>query len=73
MEWVKNIERIFSNKIMKIKSDSGGEFIYNELLTFLKDKEIDFRNNIPYKHQMTGIIERFTRTVMVKTRKLLFG
>ena len=74
MEWIKNIERVFTkNKIVKIKTDGGGEFIDNELQSFIREKGIDFRCNIPYKHQMTGIIERYNRTVMTKTRKLIFG
>ena len=38
-------------------------------LNHMESMGIEYRNNIPYQHQMNGIVERMNRTVMTKARK----
>lgn len=52
--------------IQKIRTDQGKEFIANTVKDFLKDKQIEYRNNTPYCPEENGKIERFHRTLNEK-------
>lgn len=52
--------------IQKIRTDQGKEFIANVVKDFLKDKQIEYRNNTPYCPEENGKIERFHRTLNEK-------
>ena len=71
--WVVNVERQLGRQIKRVITDSGGEFVNGELVKFFTDLGINFRPNIPYQHEMCGIVERLNRTLMTKARKMIFG
>lgn len=52
--------------IQKIRTDQGREFIANSVKDFLKDRNIEYRNNTPYCPEENGKIERFHRTLNEK-------
>ena len=72
-QWILNVERQTGKQIKRIITDSGGEFLNNDMVSFFKNLGIDYRPNIPYQHEMSGIVERLNRTLMSKARKMLFG
>ena len=53
-------------KIQKIRTDQGKEFIANRVKDFLKENDIQYRNNTPYCPEENGKIERFHRTLNEK-------
>lgn len=57
--------------IQKIRSDQGKEFIAIIVKDWMKQNNIEFRNNTPYCPEENGKIERFHRTLNEKC--LRFG
>lgn len=52
--------------VQKIRTDQGKEFIANTIKDFLKENNIQYRNNTPYCPEENGKIERFHRTLNEK-------
>lgn len=50
-------------KIQKIRNDQGIEFKNLKVKQFMKDNNIEWRNNTPYSPEENGKIERFHRTL----------
>lgn len=59
--------------ISKIRTDQGREFIANVIKNFLKNQNIQYRNNTPYCPEENGKIERFHRTLNEKALSWNFG
>ena len=53
-------------EIQKIRTDQGKEFIANCVKDYLKEHNIEYRNNTPYCPEENGKIERFHRTLNEK-------
>ena len=59
--------------IQKIRTDQGKEFIANIVKDFLKQNNIEYRNNTPYCPEENGKIERFHRTLNEKGLRFGFS
>jgi hypothetical protein len=65
---VKNFTEL---KVKIIRSDNGGEFVNNELETYLDGKGIIAERALPYHHYQNGVMECFNRTVAAMARTIL--
>ncbi|CAL1400598.1 unnamed protein product [Linum trigynum] len=71
-EFVQLIKTQFGKTIKTIRSDTGGEFIKQELLDFYKSEGILTQLSCPGVSQQNGLVERKHRHVLELTRALLF-
>ncbi|CAL1373295.1 unnamed protein product [Linum trigynum] len=71
-EFVQLIKTQFGKTIKTIRSDTGGEFIKQELLDFYKSEGILTQLSCPGVSQQNGLVERKHRHVLDLTRALLF-
>ena len=55
-QWIVNVERQIVQKIKRIITDSGGEFLNNDLIHYFEELGINYRPNFPYQHEMSGIV-----------------
>lgn len=61
------------NKQIKIfRTDNGGEFCSKEMESFLKRNGIIHQKTNPFSPQQNGVVERMNRTIVEKSRCLLF-
>jgi transposase InsO family protein len=58
-----HVERQFSKKIKRIRSDNGGEYISNELKDFFLTSGVIHELTLPYSPESNGIAERFNQTI----------
>lgn len=70
--YVQWTERHFSEKVEIIRCDNGGEYCSNQLVDWCKNKGITLDYTVPYTPQLNGKAERLNRTLLDKTRALLF-
>lgn len=73
LDFLKKVLKRAPFNILKIRTDQGKEFIANSVKDFLKDKNIQYRNNTPYCPEENGKIERFHRTLNEKALSWSFG
>lgn len=66
------VENQKSRKIKTIRSDNGGEYISTEMEKYLKDNGIIHQKTVPYTPEQNGRSERFNRSIVEKSRCLLF-
>lgn len=62
----------FNQKISVCRCDNGGEFTSNVFKEFCAEKGIRLDYTIPYTPELNGKAERLNRTLLEKTRALLF-
>jgi hypothetical protein len=65
------VEKIHNLPILRLRMDGGGEYIAEELLSFLRKEGIQVEPSAPYTPQQNGISERCNRTVMDPARSML--
>lgn len=70
--YIKQIENHWSQKVCKIRLDNGGEFVCKEFKRFCDDRGISLDYTPAYTPQLNSHAERLGRTLMDKTRALLF-
>ena len=58
-------------KVCTLRSDNGGEYVSQELETYLKSKGIRHKLTVPYSPQQNGVAERMNRTLMESARSML--
>lgn len=66
LDFLNKVLRRAPFKIQKIRTDQGKEFIANCVKDYLKNQDIEYRNNTPYCPEENGKIERFHRTLNEK-------
>lgn len=66
------IENQTENKIKKIRSDNGGEFIVSTLNDFCNETGIQHQLTTSHTPQQNGRAERMNRTLREKAKCLLF-
>jgi hypothetical protein len=71
LEIINEAERQSSSKVLKLKSDGGGEFNSNAFAKILAHRGIIKHVTAPYSHEQNGLAERFNRTIVAKARKML--
>jgi Reverse transcriptase (RNA-dependent DNA polymerase)/gag-polypeptide of LTR copia-type/Integrase core domain/GAG-pre-integrase domain len=60
-------------RVQRLRTDNGGEFLNGELASFTRSKGIEHETSAPYTAQQNGKIERMHRTIGEKTRANLKG
>ena len=58
-------------RIVKLRTDNGGEYMSTEFQEYLKSKGIQHELTIAYTPQQNGIAERMNRTLMESARSML--
>ncbi|KAM0730296.1 Retrovirus-related Pol polyprotein from transposon TNT 1-94 [Formica fusca] len=71
-EYVEMAEAHWDSRVSKLRCDNGREYINEKVTNWSKTKGIIIDNNVPYSPQLNGKAERLNRTLMEKTRALLF-
>ena len=54
-----------------LRSDNGGEFMFNQFGEFLKKEDILRQTSTPYTSQRNGVTERASRTIVKMARSML--
>lgn len=63
-----------TGKTIKIlRTDNGGEYVNKDLQNYLKRCGIRFQTTCPHTPQQNGMAERMNRTIVEKSRCMLFG
>lgn len=70
-EYKSLMENRMSAKIVKLKSDRGGEYSSNEFLKFMKENGIQIERGPADRPQANSVSERFNRTILSKIRSQL--
>ena len=66
-------ETLLGKRMLKSRSDNGGECTSDEYRSFLKERGIKKDETVPYSPQQNGLAERTNRTIMEKVRSMLYG
>jgi transposase InsO family protein len=72
-EYVAMATARFSVEICQFRCDNGREYVNDEVITFFREKGIQWELNIPYTSAQNGVAERMNRTIKDKTRCMLRG
>ena len=65
------IETQTGNKIKRLRSDNGGEYVNEEFKTYCKEHGIHVEYTAPHSPHQNGIAERFNRVTVEGARTLL--
>lgn len=71
-EFLKMAENLTGQKLKRLRSDNGGEYVSVEFSQFLKSNGIAKDVTIPYTPQQNGVAERANRTLLELARSMLF-
>lgn len=71
-EYVEEMEANQNLRVSKLRSDNGGEYVNKELINWCKKKGIKMDTTIPHTPQLNGKAERLNRTLLEKSRSLIF-
>jgi len=66
------VETQKKKKIKVLRSDNGGEFCSHNFESYLKQHGIIYQTTNPYTPQQNGTSERMNRTIVEKSRCLLY-
>lgn len=66
------VEKQTNHKIMRVRSDNGGEYICENFERYCKKNGILHEKTTPYTPEQNGIAERMNRTLVEKAKCLLF-
>lgn len=61
----------FGNRIARLRSDNGGEYINANFIKYCEDAGIVMEPTVPYTPQQNGVAERMNRTIMERARSML--
>jgi len=62
--FIKERETQDSARVLRFRTDGGGEYVNKDLIKFFKDKGIIHELTPPYSHESNGIAEHFNRTIV---------
>jgi len=65
------LETQSGQKLRKVRTDRGGEYLNNELKDFYAEKGIIHQTTAPYTPEQNGKAERLNRTLMERVRAML--
>lgn len=72
---LKDLMQAFDNEsgslIITLRSDNGGEFVNNDLQTWIKNKGIQHKTSAPKTPEQNGVAERFNRTILESCKSML--
>lgn len=72
INYINLCENHFNSKVKTFRCDNGGEYTSNRFKKYCEDKGINLDYTVPYTPQYNGKAERLNRTIMERTRSLLF-
>ena len=72
LKFVNLAENLTGEKVKKVRSDNGGEYVGNDIIEFCKHRGIVHEYTIPYTPQQNGVAERMNRTLMEMARSMLY-
>lgn len=58
-------------KIGTLRTDNGGEYVSNEMKTYLTKQGIQHQLTVPYSPEQNGVAERMNRTLIESSRSML--
>ncbi|CDZ98543.1 gag-pol polyprotein [Phaffia rhodozyma] len=70
-DWIMQVERQTSHRVVTIRSDNGGEYMSNDFTSWLASLGITQQPSIPDTPQQNGKAERTNRTIEEKITALL--
>lgn len=75
-DWVTYAEKYFEgqgtfHKVLKLRSDNGGEFTSTEFATYLKAQGVEHQLTLSYAPQQNGVSERANRTIAGRIRSMM--
>ena len=68
--WFAWAEKSSGNKLLKLHSDHGGEYMSSALQNFLSENSIEHEKTVPHTPQQNGRAECFNRTLMDKSEAM---
>ena len=71
MRWIPRVEVQTSQRLHRLRSDNGGEFLANDLTDWLNLRGVTQQTTPSYSPQSNGIAERAKRTLQDKARTML--
>ena len=71
-EYVAMAETKFNYRVVKVRTDNGGEYCSEIFNDFLKKRGTQEERTVPYTSQQNGVAERMNRTLMDKVRSMLY-
>ena len=69
-DFVRKVERQQNTKILRFRSDNGGQYVNTEIETFFSELGIIHDRTVPYSHESNEVAERFNRTIITIARTL---
>lgn len=84
MKQKSEVSEHFKNYVMRLKTekglvvdtlrtDNGGEYVSNELKSWMQHMGIRHEKSAPYTPQQSGVAERYNRTLMECARCIMYG
>jgi len=70
--WIRNLQTQSGVKVKRVRADNADELMGAEMQAFYKDEGITPEPSTPYTPEQNGVAERFNRTLMNRTRAVLF-
>lgn len=70
-DWKRQVETQTNEKIRRVRTDNGGEFVNDKFRKALEDDGIVHERTAPYTPEQNGQVERLNGSLMSKTRALL--
>ncbi|MBW0511479.1 hypothetical protein O181_051194 [Austropuccinia psidii MF-1] len=70
IEWIKKFNNLTKYTVKRLRSDNGGEFLFQLLKEYLESKGIIYERTILYEHHQAGKIERMNRTIAKAARSI---
>lgn len=71
-EYVERVEAKWNTRVSKLRCDNGREYINSKMITWCENRGIEMDKTVSYTPQLNGKAERLNRTLMDKTRALIF-
>lgn len=71
-QYIAEVEAKWDLKALKLRCDNGGEYISEDLKDWSKNKGMVIEYSVPFSPQLNGKSERMNRTLLEKTRAILF-
>ena len=71
LEWKALVENSSGHKLKALRTDNGGEYVSNEMKSFLKKEGVSHELTVPKTPEQNGVAERLNRTLVEAVRSML--
>jgi hypothetical protein len=72
-EIISMLETRSGERLQRVRTDGGGEYVNAELQSYFRGRGITHEKTAPYSPQQNGAAERLNRTIIERTRAMLFA